>query len=191
MELVSRAIKPVIIGVCGRSCSGKSTAVKEIEAKCEDVLHICLDKFFKIKADNWESPEALRFDRLLHSIKKLKSGESTHIPSHRFTEIFDRLVKPHQIVLVEGYLLFVNEELNKLFDKKIFVDVSDDNILYRRIKREGNVNSIDYIKNVVIPESKKYEKLQKSKADVIIDGNNSKEEIIKEIDKYIKISINQ
>lgn len=150
-------------------------------------MHICQDKFFKVNADNWESPEASRFDRLIYSIKKLKNGESTHIPEHRFTETFDREVKSHKIIIVEGYLLFVNEELNSLFDKKIFVEVSDLNILYRRLKRQDlHKNEVDYIMNVVIPESKKYEEIQKKNADFIIDGNKTKEEIREDVEKIIK-----
>ncbi len=131
-------MKPLIIGVCGRSCSGKSTVVKELEEKYEgEFLHINQDKFFKKQANNWESPEALRMDRLIYSIKKIKNGDPTHIPSHRWTEIFDKEVQPHRIIIVEGYLLFVDTELSKLFDKKIWVDVSDANMLYRRTKRDG------------------------------------------------------
>jgi len=186
MGFFSKKIKPIIIGVCGRSCSGKSTVIKELEEKYKgDFLHINQDKFFKVKADNWEKPDALRFDRLIHSIRKLKQGESTHIPSHRWTEVFDKEIKPKKIIIVEGYLLFVNKELNELFDKKIWVDVSDQNILWRRTLRDGNTNGADYIMNIVIPESKKYEKTQRKEADIIIDGNKSKEEIIKELEKHI------
>jgi len=186
MELFTRKIKPLVIGVCGRSCSGKSTVVKELEEKYKgEFLHINQDKFFKVKSDNWESPEALRLDRLIYSIKKLKKGQSTHIPNHRWTEVFDREIKPHKIIIVEGYLLFVDKELSNLFDKKIWVDVSDENIIYRRIKREGNINQIDYIKNKVIPESKKYEEIQRKRADIIINGNNTKEKIIQEIEGHI------
>lgn len=187
MEIFTKKIKPLVIGVCGRSCSGKSTVIKELEEKykCE-FLHINQDKFFKIKADNWESPESLRIDRLIYSIKKLKNGQSTHIPSHRFTEVFDREVKPHKVIIVEGYLLFVEHELSRLFDKKIWIDVSDINILYRRLKRFNDINHLDYIMNVVIPESKKYEKIQKKQANIIIDGNKTKEEIIKELEKHLR-----
>lgn len=181
-------MKPFIIGVCGRSCSGKSTVVKELEEKYKgEFLHICQDKFFKVKADNWEKPESLRFDRLIHSLKKLKNGETTHIPEHRWTEIFDREVKPHKVIIVEGYLLFVDKNLNKLFDKKIFVEVSDLNILYRRLNRQDlHKNEMEYIMNFVIPESKKFEEKQRKEADVIIDGNKTKEEIIKNVESYIK-----
>jgi len=187
MGLLSKKIIPIIIGISGRSCSGKSTVVKELEEKYRgDFLHINQDKFFKIRADNWESPESLRFDRLIYSLKKLKKGQTTHIPSHRWTEVFDREIKPHKIILVEGYLLFVNKELNKIFDKKIWVEVSDLNILYRRTKRDNTSKNIDYTYEVVIPESKKYEKKQQEEADIIIDGNKNKDEIIKDVENYLK-----
>jgi len=187
MGIFTRKIKPLIIGVCGRSCSGKSTVIKELEEKYNgEFLHINQDKFFKVKADNWESPDSLRIDRLIYSIKKLKNGQSTHIPSHRWTEVFDREVKPHKIIIIEGYLLFVDEVLSNLFDKRIWVDVSDANIIYRRTKRDGTSAHIDYTMNVVIPESKKYEEIQRKRADITIDGNKSKEDIIKEVERHIK-----
>jgi len=186
MGIFSKKPKPVIIGVCGRSCSGKSTVIKELEEKYKGkFLHINQDKFFKIKADNWERPDALRFDKLIEAIKLLKNGENAFIPTHRWTENFDREVKPHKVVIVEGYLLFVNPELNKLFDKRIWVDVSDINLLYRRLKRFNDLSQLDYTMNSVIPESKKYENIQRKHADIIIDGNKSKEEIIKEVEKEV------
>ena len=186
MGIFSKRLKPLIIGVCGRSCSGKSTVIKGLEEKYKgEFLHINQDKFFKIKADNWERPDALRFDKLIETIKLLKNGKNAFIPTHRWTEVFDREVKPHKVIIVEGYLLFVNKELNKLFDKKIWVEVSDLNILYRRTKRDNTSKNIDYTYNVVIPQSKVYEEIQRKHAEIIIDGNKSKEEIIRELEKHI------
>lgn len=131
-------------------------------------------------------------DRLIHSIRKLKNNISTHIPNHGWTEVFDREVKPRKIIIVEGYLLFVNKELANLFDKKMWVEVSDINLLRRRTKRYsghgGNdyTEKIGYIVNVVIPESKKYEKLQRERADVIVNGNNSKEQIRKDVERHMR-----
>lgn len=52
MGLFSKKIKPFIIGVCGRSCSGKSTVVKELEKKyAGKFLHINQDKFFRKKSE--------------------------------------------------------------------------------------------------------------------------------------------
>lgn len=187
MGLFFKETKPFIIGVSGRSCSGKSTVIKELEEKYKgEFLHINQDKFFKVKAENWERPESLRNDKLYESIKRLKGGKNTFIPAHRWTEQFDREIKPHKVIIIEGYLLFVDKQMNKLFDKKIWVDVSDLNLLYRRTKRDGTSKNMDYTMNVVIPESKKYEKIQREEADITIDGNKSKEDIVKELETYIK-----
>lgn len=185
---------PIIIGVCGKSCSGKSRVTRRIVEKFkEDVCRINSDRFFKVydvaelnRTNGWESPNSIRFDRLIYSVKKLKSGKSTHIPSQGWTEIFDQEIYPKKIVIVEGYLIFTNKELVDLFDLKIFVDVSDINILYRRIKREGNIDCADYTMEKVIPIGKKYEKVQRDCADIIIDGNKSKDDVLKETEKIIK-----
>lgn len=187
MKLFSKKIKPLIIGVGGRSCSGKSTVVKKLEEKYKgEFLHINQDKFFKVKTENWERPEAIMFDKLIEAIRLLKKGKKAFIPTHRWTEIFDREINPHKIIIVEGYLLFVNEELNKLLDKKIWIDVSDLNLLYRRLKKFNDINQLDYAMNVVIPESKTFEVIQRKRVDIIIDGNKNKEEIIKELEDYLR-----
>jgi uridine kinase len=194
MGLSSKKTKPIIIGVCGRSCSGKSTVVRELEKKYnKHIVRISLDRFFKIynpkeldETDGWESPASIRWDRFIYSLKKLKDGKSTHIPSKGWTEEFDELKEPKEIVIVEGYLIFTNEEVVDLLDKKIFVEVSDLNILYRRTLREGNIEGMQYTIKKVIPISKRYEDLQRKEADIIIDGNKSIEEISKEIEKHIK-----
>jgi uridine kinase len=185
--------KPVIIGVCGRSCSGKSVITRDIEARYKDkVVRIPSDHFFKVfnpkdldEADGWESPASIRWDRLIYSIRKLKNGESTHIPSKGWTEVFDQLIEPKKVVIVEGYLIFTNKELVELLDKKIFVDVSDLNILYRRTLREGNINGMNYTMHKVIPISKRYENQQRKEADIIIDGNQTKEAIREEIEEHL------
>lgn len=182
-------MKPFIIGLCGRSCSGKSTIASEIEKSYPNILYIKQDKFTKLPYNsiNWESPESLRNDRLIHSIKRLKNGLPTFIPSCACTEVFDRVVCSTDYVLVEGFLLFADNELYPLFDKRVWIDVSDKNLIERRITRAGNgdLDTINYIKNKLIPCSKKYEQLQKSRAHVIIDGNKNKNDVIEDFRKFV------
>jgi len=193
MSLFDKKIKPIVIGICGRSCSGKSRIARKLVEKYPDnTIKINSDKFFKIyneselnETDGWESPSSIRWDRIIYSIKKLKNGDCTHIPSEGWTEVFDKKVNPKEIIILEGYLIFTNKELLKLLDEKIFVDVSDINILYRRTLRDGNIDGVEYTMNKVIPISKKFEKLQKKSADIIIDGNKSKEEVLEIAEKYL------
>lgn len=194
MKIFSKKLKPQIIGVCGRSCSGKSDVTRFLEKKYKNqIVRIPCDRFFKVfnateldETDGWESPSSIRWDRLIYSVKKLKNGESTHIPSKGWTEVFDQLIEPKEIIIVEGYLIFTNKEIIDLFDKKIWVDVSDQNILWRRTLRDGNTGGVEYTMNKVIPISKRYEKQQRKNADIIIDGNKTKEEIIKELESSVK-----
>ncbi len=181
---------PYIIGICGRTNSGKSTVVAEIERTLPNVLHIKQDKFFKLPNDksiNWETPEALRNDQLIYTIKRLKNNLSAHIPSHAWTEIFDREVYPKDYILIEGYLLFAVDELYPLFDKRVWIDVSDEVLITRRLNRasNGKLDDIEYVKNVVIPYSKQYESLQKSRAHIIIDGNRDKDKVVEDIKRSV------
>jgi len=181
---------PYVIGICGRTCSGKSTVVAELERSLPNVLHIKQDKFFKLPHDksiNWESPDALRNDQLIYTIKRLKNNMSAHIPSHAWTENFDREVYPKDYILIEGYLLFAVDELYPLFDKRIWIDVSDEILISRRLNRasNGRLDDIGYVKNVVIPCSKQYESIQKSRAHIIIDGNRDKNEVIEEFKRSV------
>lgn len=183
-------MKPILIGICGRSCSGKSTVSKRLEEIYEDSLNINQERFFRKKSDNRERPESLMMDRFIYSLKELIRGNSVYIPSKICTEVFDRLVYPKKIIIVDGFLLYVNEEVVNLLDKKIFIEVSDENILSRRIKRGGDFDNYEYTTEICIPESKKYEQVQRERADVIINGNQSREGILKDVDKYIREYIN-
>ena len=186
---------PYVIGVCGRTCSGKSTVVAGLEQSLPNVLHIKQDKFFKLPHDksiNWESPDALRNDQLIYSIKRLKDNLPAHIPSHAWTEDFDREIYPKDYIVIEGYLLFAVDELYPLFDKRIWIDVSDEVLVKRRQNRAGNgrLDDIEYVKNVVIPCSKQYEPIQRSRAHIVIDGNRNKDEVIDDFKRLVLGGIN-
>lgn len=180
-----------IIGICGRSCSGKSTVAKRLETNIGcNAIRICQDRFFKVYAENWETPEALNNYNLIYSLKKLRRGLSTHIPSAGWTEVYDRLIEPKPLIIVEGYLLFENDEIVDLLDKKIFIDVNDVNLLYRRTKRDGTSAYIDYTMYNVISESKRFEEKQKCAADIIIDGNSDSETVYRKCYDYINRYVN-
>ena len=180
-----------IIGICGRSCSGKSTVAKRLEVEYGNVaIRICQDRFFKKQASSWESPEALNNYNLIYSLKKLKRGEATHIPSAGWTEIYDQLVEPKPLIIVEGYLLFENTEIVGLLNKKIYIDISDLNMLYRRTKRDNTSKNIDYTMFTVIPESKKYMDKQKASADIIIDGNQNTNVVYNDVYRYLNLLTN-
>jgi uridine kinase len=181
-------MKPYLIGIAGRSCSGKTTLVHEL-SKTHDFLYISQDNFFRKSenADRWEEPECLRNDMLFQALLRLKNGDIAHVPTNGWTEVCDKTVYPQPVIIVEGYLLFVDKNISDLFDKRVWVDVSDINLVCRRIQRDGSLKYIDKISNVVVPISKKYESLQKSRSDIIIDGNKSIDDIVNAFNQLVPL----
>jgi len=147
----------MIVGISGRSCSGKTRIAKAMSLALDfKVLH--LDDYFIPGSKNWEAPEAYNFLELVKEIEK-HNGD----------------------LIVEGFLLFTNEEALKTFDKKVYLDIPDDTLLKRRKTRKDVPHSSDYILETVIPQSKIYEEAQREVADIVVSGEDSQDGILKEV----------
>ena len=106
------------------------------------------------------------------------------MPSKAFTEKYDKKLKPNKIILVEGFLIYTNQKLVSLIDKKIFLDIDDNKIISRRLSRNIYEDE-DFIQKAVIESAKKYKELQINGSDIIINANSNIEEIYLEIEKHI------
>ncbi|MDA3855853.1 MAG: AAA family ATPase [Candidatus Woesearchaeota archaeon] len=183
---------PIIVGICGNSCSGKSTICKELAEKYPlDVMHIKADKFFRKENSTnvdgqpiWNRKEDVNFDLLIKAIKDLKEGKETYMPKKAFTEAQDKLLKPQKIVLIDGFLIYTNEELVSLIDKKIYLDIAEDELIARRLLRNIEERK-EFIFKAVIEPAKLYENIQKDNSDLIIDSNRSQNEVILDVEKEI------
>jgi len=79
-------VAPLIVGICGRSCSGKTAIAEAIASVNRNVLLINMDIFFKNKTscrfngfECWEHTECIWFGRLIGAVKALKNGKGTII----------------------------------------------------------------------------------------------------------------
>lgn len=182
----------IVIGICGNSCSGKSTICKELINKYpSEITYLKADKFFKIKNTNfvnnqsiWNSPLDVAFDKLIEAVSNLKEEHIGFMPSKAFTEKYDKELKPNKIILIEGFLIYTNKELVSLFDKRIFLDIDNNELISRRLQRNINEDK-DFIQKAVIEPAEKYEKIQKDNSDLIIDSNKEIKEVLLEIEKYL------
>ena len=83
---MSSSNTPLIIGITGRSRSGKSTFAKELQKRITDksVLHIDMDRFFiraaEFNCDNQTEQETNAIDELYKGLTKLKSGIPASFP---------------------------------------------------------------------------------------------------------------
>lgn len=141
----------LIIGIAGGSGSGKTTVVKAITEKLKDrVVVIPQDSYYKDSSHlpmeerqkvNFDHPESIDFDLLTEHLAQLKEGKSVEQPVYSYitcsrskTETIT--VKPADVIIVEGILIFCCKELRDQMNIKLFVDADDDDRLMRVMARD-------------------------------------------------------
>ena len=179
----------VVIGVAGGTGSGKSTLVKRLQEafRNDDVATICHDFYYKAHPEltyeertklNYDHPDAFDTWLMVEHIKALKEGRSVDCPTYSFVE-HNRAdvtlkVEPSKVIIVDGILIFENEELRNIMDIKVFVDTDADVRLARRILRDVRERGrsmesvITQYTTTVKPMHEQFVEPSKRYADVII-----------------------
>ncbi|MEN8153176.1 MAG: uridine kinase [Acidobacteriota bacterium] len=143
--------KPLVIGVAGGSGSGKTTIIKSIVDELDpfDVVMLQHDSYYRDNNHlpllereniNYDHPDALETDLLINNLKDLIEWRESETPVYDFTTHSRKekglLKKPADIVIVDGILIFVEEQLRNLMDVKIFVNTDSDIRFIRRLMRD-------------------------------------------------------
>lgn len=179
---------PVIIGIAGGTGSGKSTITDAIRREVKNqITLIPQDSYYKNFGNlplekrnkiNYDHPESFDNELLMEHLGLLKKNIPIQKPIYDF-KIHSRidkttLIKPSRIIIVEGILIFENEQLRKLMDIKIFVDTDADIRILRRIDRDikERGRSLESIvlqyRNTVQPMHIEFVEPSKRYADIII-----------------------
>jgi uridine kinase len=144
-------MESVVIGVAGGTGSGKTTVAREIlrRAGTDQISLIQHDAYYKDLSglppaqramQNFDHPDALDNALLIAHLQELKAGRPIPIPVYDFTTHTrtneTRRIEPRRVILVEGILIFADEELRRLMDVKIYVDTDGDIRFIRRLQRD-------------------------------------------------------
>ena len=180
----------IMIGVAGGTGSGKSTFTNRLKDYFgDDVTVIYHDNYYRQRDDmtyeertkvNYDHPSALETELLIEHLKKLKEGESIECPIYDFTQ-HNRsnksyTIHPSKIFLIEGILIFSDEQLRDLFDIKVFVEADADERILRRVVRDvqergRDINNImEQYLTTVKPMHALYVEPTKTTADIIINS---------------------
>lgn len=141
----------MIIGICGGSGSGKTTLLKRLAAFYGELRPtiFSMDNYY-LPIDqqlvdengevNFDLPTALDKGRLISDLQDLKEGKSIEVKEYHFNAPPNKNVlitlDPSPIIIVEGLFLFQYQEVNKLLDFSIFMDVDPMVQLDRRLYRD-------------------------------------------------------
>ena len=123
--------RPILIGICGGTGSGKSTVAKAIfeslpeknisiieqDAYYRDQTHLSLEERVKT---NYDHPLAFDTDLLVEHMATLLTGKSIEKPNYNFSnhtrETFTTTIEAKDIIILEGIMILEEKKLLNLFN---------------------------------------------------------------------------
>ena len=141
----------LVIGIAGGSGSGKTTVVKAIKDRLkEDVVVIPQDAYYKDSSNltdeqkrnqNFDHPDAIDWELLCKQLAELKEGKAIQQPVYSYiscsrSKTETVTVKPADVIIIEGILIFTCKKLRDQMDILLFVDADDDDRLMRVMARD-------------------------------------------------------
>ena len=189
------AKKPIIIGIAGGTCSGKSsiagilidefrytnsiTIIRE-DDYYKDQTHLPMEERVKT---NYDHPRAFDFDLMYQNINDLIEGKRIEKPTYDYTvhnrSEIKEVIDPSDVIIIEGLFALYTPEIRDLEDIKIFVDTAADIRFIRRLKRDvkERARTIDNITDqyltTVKPMHDQFIEPTKQFADIIIPQGKS------------------
>ena len=178
----------LVIGIAGGTGSGKTTLMDNLVRRFADqVTVLSHDNYYRRRDDmtmeqrqnvNYDEPAALETDLMVRHLDRLRRGEAIECPVYDFTQHnrSDKTITivPKKVIIVEGILIFENEDLRSLMDIRIFVDTDADVRLCRRIARDVGERGrtlqsvLDQYQNTVKPMHERYVEPSKKFANLVV-----------------------
>ena len=150
-SFASDSADPLLIGLAGGSCSGKSSIAQSLVEFLPPASAVVLpiDHYYRDLAAidptrrhlfNFDVPQSIDLPLLLDNLRGLKAGSQVEKPRYLFPEHVrapqGELVEPHACVIVEGLFALYWEEIRRLLSVRVFVEAPDEVCLQRRVKRD-------------------------------------------------------
>ena len=178
----------LVIGIAGGTGSGKSTLMNELVSRFgNEVTVLSHDNYYRRRDGismedrqkiNYDEPAALETDLMARHLDQLRHGEAVECPVYDFSQHnrSDKTITliPKKVIIVEGILIFENQELRDLMDIRIFVDTDADVRLCRRIARDVNERGrtlesvLEQYQNTVKPMHELYVEPSKKFANIVV-----------------------
>ncbi|MDD6200026.1 MAG: uridine kinase [Firmicutes bacterium] len=178
----------LVIGIAGGTGSGKTTLMKNLIQRFGNVITVLShDNYYKRQdhlsyeercRTNYDEPAAFDTGLMVYHLSELRRGVAVDCPVYDFT-VHNRSnetvrVEPNKVIVVEGILIFENQELRDLMDIKIFVDTDADIRLCRRIRRDVTKRGrtlesvLNQYQTTVKPMHEKYVEPSKKYANLVV-----------------------
>lgn len=140
-----------LVGIAGGSGSGKTSFARKIKDRIKngDLAILKQDSYYqsippehiKVKGEpNFDHPDAFDWPLLTQHLSLLKNGKSVQVPVYEYKENKRSgetiEVGPSKAILLEGIFTLWDEEIRRLMDLRIFLNVDADIRFIRRLNRD-------------------------------------------------------
>ncbi|PID94307.1 MAG: uridine kinase [Bacteroidetes bacterium] len=202
----------LVIGIAGGSGSGKTTVVRELVKRLpkDSVSVISQDFYYRDKGHltpeekrriNFDHPDSIEFSLLNQHLDALAQGHTVQRPIYSYVTCARSKetlpLSPRRVVIVEGILIFTDQELCKRLDVKVYVDADSDDrlmrIIHRDIRDRGRSYSdvLSHYEMWVKPMHQTFIEPTKRYADLIIPQGGANKIAIDILSSRIKEKLNE
>lgn len=200
-------MKPLVIGICGGSGSGKTSVIRNLRAsfRPEEVCIISQDDYYKPLHEqqldergihNFDLPKGVDKKALRRDLQSLMAGDAVERMEYTFNnrDAVPRMqvFLPAPVLIVEGLFVFHLKKIRTLFDLRVFVYAKDNLTLIRRIRRdraERNypVDDVLYrFEHHILPAYERYILPYKDESDLVINNNQHFNQALLVLQGFIK-----
>src|SRR3989344_9677224 len=197
--------KVELVGICGPICSGKTTLSKELVKRLDPLAGSLSFDDFQVKSaewrretttGDWSNPTLYRYDEFAKALKQLKKGstiryEATSRESKDQNNELQTLT-PNSLIFVEGFMIYHYSEIRSLFDKRLYLDITEEEMVRRRLERAALLGG-DYTAEHIrwlLSGTKKFLEPQKSHAELILDGSEPITTLTNKVISFLGLGVN-
>jgi len=181
---------PTLIAIVGGSGSGKTWLAEKLKTVFSpNAQRLALDDFYRDRSHlsvrrrariNFDQPRAIDWPAIEAALHSLAAGRPARIPSYDFAthsrKTF-RILRPKQIILVDGLWLLRRRSVRHLFRVRIFIDCPTKLRLRRRLARDLEARGRTAVSvrtqfwGMVEPMHRLYVAPQAHHADIVLRGS--------------------
>jgi uridine kinase len=184
--------KPYIVGIAGGSASGKTSFIHDLKNAFskEELSVVSQDNYYRPIEEqfvdengqvNFDLPDSINRSQFYADMVSLAEGKTISFTEYTFNieqKPKVHYIEPAPIIIMEGLFVFHYEEIRKLLDLRVYIDVRESIKLKRRLKRDQEERgypeeAIKYQwEHHVMPSYKKYLRPYRDDAHMIITNNH-------------------
>lgn len=188
-----------LIGIAGPSGSGKSELSRRLAQRLSAPV-ISMDSYYRAlnhltveerAAVNFDEPASIDDELLRQHVLAIREGRAVEIPVYDFAT-HSRLAQaeplaPAPVVLLEGLFTLYWEELRRLLDTTVYVDLEDEVCYSRRLERDirergRTPECIErQYRTTVKPMAERYILPTKRHAQVVVRGDGQLDESVEAV----------